>query len=339
MKILVYSAKDFEIPFMNRANRLHLDIEYTMEPLNINTAHLTKGFQCISVFTNDDVSAHVLREVKLFGVNYIAIRAAGFDNIDLSEAESLGLKVANVPEYSPYAIAEHAIALLLALNRKLIIANEQVRSYNFSLGNLMGFDLHKKTIGLIGTGRIGSIMAKIMHGFGADIIAYDISPTISLTEKYNVRYTSLQDICQISDIISIHIPLNTHTKYVFNEKLFSIMKKGVIIINTARGAIINTSDLMKYLDMKIIGAYGGDVYENEKGIFFFDHSKEGIGDRTLKDLLTRKNVLITPHQGFATYEALTNIADTTFANIIDWSAGVTPENEISHNPSFISYAK
>jgi D-lactate dehydrogenase len=339
MKILVYSAKQFEIPFLRKANLLHLDMDFTDKPLNSHTSALAKGYDCISVFTNDDVSAHVLRELNLFGVRYIAARSAGYDNIDIAEAESLGMHVANVPEYSPYAIAEHAVALLLALNRKITIANNQVHVHNFALNNLVGFDLHKKTVGLIGTGRIGSIMARIMHGFGCEILAYDINPSIELTRKYDVRFCSLNELCLMSDIISIHTPLNRQTRHILNENVFSIMKKGVMIINTARGAVVNTASLLKYLKNGIIGAYGADVYENERGIFFYDHSAKDIDDELLKQLLSQKNVLITPHQGFATYEALVNIAETTFYNIVEWASGATPENELTHKAVGLTYVQ
>jgi D-lactate dehydrogenase len=339
MKILVYSAKDFEIPFLKRANVVHLDLDFTDKGLSIQTAPLSKGYDCICVFTNDDVSTHVLRELKLFGVKYIAARSAGTDNIDLAEAGSLDMHVANVPEYSPYAIAEHAAALILGLNRKIAVANGQVHVHNFTLSNLVGFDLHKKTVGLIGTGRIGSIMARIMHGFGCELLAYDINPSPELSKKYGVRFCSLNELSLRSDIISIHTPLNDKTRHLLNGNVFSIMKKGVMIINTARGAVVNTKDLLKYLDNGIIGAYGADVYENERGIFFFDHSARGIGDEMLSRLLAKKNVLITPHQAFATYEALVNIAETTFYNILEWAAGATPENELTHKSEAIAFLK
>jgi D-lactate dehydrogenase len=200
MRILVFSAKEFEIPYLNKANHIHFDVEYTDKQLNIESAVLAKGFDCISIFTNDDASAHVLRELHLFGVNYIAVRAAGFDNVDINEAESLGMQVANVPEYSPYSIAEHAVGMLLTLVRKITTANEQVHSHNFSLNKLIGFDLHGKRVGLIGTGRIGGIMAKILDGFGCEILAYDVEPSQELSNKYGVRYCTLNELSLMSDV-------------------------------------------------------------------------------------------------------------------------------------------
>lgn len=332
MKVLVYSAKEFEIPYLNKANHIHFDLEYTNKQLNAETAALAQGFDCISIFTNDDASTDIIRELHLFDVKYIAIRAAGYDNVDIREAENLGMHVANVPEYSPHSIAEHAIGMLLTLTRKIVDANERVHHRNFSLNKLVGFNLHRKKVGLIGTGRIGSIMAKILNGFGCELVAYDVSPSESLSEKYGVRYCTLNELALTSDIISIHTPLNEHTRYLLNKDLFARMKKGVVIINTARGSVVNTADLITYLKNGIIGAYGMDVYENEKGIFFFDHSAAGITDPMLSELLSMKNVLVTPHQAFATSEALTNIAETTFSTILTWSALVRPETELTQQP-------
>lgn len=339
MRILVYSAKDFEIDYLKKANLLHFDLDFTDKCLNIYTTSLSKGYDCVCVFTNDEVSAQVMRDLKSFGVNYIAARSAGYDNIDLLEADMIGMHVANVPEYSPHAVAEHAIALILALNRKLILSNQQVHSYNFTTGNLVGFDLYKKTVGVIGAGRIGSVMARILHGFGCEILAYDINPSAELSKKYDSRFCSLHEICLRSDIISLHLPLNQLTKYMLNENTFSIMKKGVMIINTARGAIVDTNALIKYLDKGIVGSYGADVYENERGLFFVDHTAKGVKDDVLTNLLVRKNVLITPHQGFATYEALVNIATVTFYNILEWAAGAMPENELNRRSPVITYVK
>jgi D-lactate dehydrogenase len=339
MRILVYSSKEFEIPYLKKANHLHFDLEFTSQQLNTDTAFLAKGFDCVSIFTNDDASAHVIRELHLFGIKYIAIRAAGYDNVDIREAESLGMHVANVPEYSPHSIAEHAIAMMLALARKVTIADQQVHQYNFSLTNLVGFNLYRKKVGVVGTGRIGTAMARILHGFGCEILAHDIAPSSALTEQYGVKYCSLNELVLWADLISIHTPLNEQTKHLFNKDLFSLMKKNVLIINTARGGIVNTTDLLEYLKNGIIGGYGMDVYENERGTFFFDHSTDGISDPILGELLTMKNVLVTPHQAFATREALTNICETTFSTILTWSAFVRPNKELTHESPAITYGK
>lgn len=336
MKVLFYSSKTFEIPYISKANHTQLSITYIEQPLSPETANLSKGYECISVFTADDVSHKVIEQLHFNGVKYIATRAAGYDNIDLDTANELGIHVANVPEYSPYSIAEHTVAMLLALNRKIVLADEQVHDHNFTLDKLVGYDLHEKTVGIIGTGRIGSITAKIMYGFGCHLFGYDIKPSPELKEKYNLRYCNLRELCLASDIIMIHTPLTAITKYLLDKKLFGIMKKGVMIINTARGLIVKTEDLLPYLDNGIVKGYGMDVYENERGIFFFDHSGETLQDPMLEKLLSMKNVLVTPHQGFATYEALSNIADTTFYNILEWKEGLRPENELTSFVKVIS---
>lgn len=330
MKILVYSTKPFEVPYLEKSNHLHLSVEFCEKALTSDTAILAKGHDCISTFTNDDLSAEILRELHAFGVKYIAVRAAGYDNVNLKEAEFLGIHVANVPEYSPYAIAEHAMAMILALVRKLVVSDKQVHLHNFTLDNLVGFDLNKKTVGIVGAGRIGGILARIAHGFGCEVLAYDINPTSELSQKYDVKFCSLEELSQKSDVISIHAPLNDQTRHMFDAKLFSSMKKGVIVVNTSRGAVVDTAALLTHLNNGIVGAYGMDVYEKERGVFFFDHSKDGINDPVLQQLMQMNNVLITPHQAFATNEALTNIADTTFANIIEWNAGLTPDTELTH---------
>jgi D-lactate dehydrogenase len=336
MKVLFYSAKNFEIPYYDAANHTHIDLVYTNARLSLNTVNLSKGYKYISVFTADDVSAEVLKQLYLHGVTHIAVRAAGFDNVDLEAANELGIHVANVPEYSPYSVAEHAITLMLALNRKIVTANEQVHLHNFKLDNLVGFDLHGKTVGIIGTGRIGKITAKILHGFGCNLMGYDIVPDHRLEDEYNLRYCSLHELCLRSDIITVHTPLNAGTRYLLNRKLFSVMKKGVMIINTSRGAVVKTDDLITFLENGIIGACGMDVYEYEKGLFFYDHSKEQLNDEKLLKLLSMKNVLVTSHQAFATYEALTNIAETTFYNLLEWNAGLCTENELTTFRSLIS---
>jgi D-lactate dehydrogenase len=336
MRVLFYSTKKFEIPYLIKANHTHIDVQFTEDPLSAQTAHLAKGIDCVSIFTADDASTEVIRGLHVFGVKYIAIRAAGFDNIDLKEANDLGIRVANVPEYSPYSIAEHAVALILALNRKLVLANQQVKDHNFTLDNLIGFDLHGKTVGIIGTGRIGKIVASILHGFGCNLLGYDIHHSEELQKQFNVTYCSLRELCINSDIVTVHTPLNEQTRYMLDKEVFSCMKKGIMIINTARGAVVNTQDLISYIENGTIGAYGMDVYEKERGVFFIDRSTNKVKDPMLSKLMDLRNVLITPHQAFATNEALTNIADTTFYNILEWQAGLQPENELSHAIHLIS---
>ncbi len=329
MKILIYSAKDFEIPFLEKANSDVYHIKYIPERLTSKTAMLALGFDVISIFSADDASSKVLELLKDFGVKYITLRSAGYDNIHLKAAQKLGIKVAHTPEYSPNAIAEHAVALLLALNRKLIVSDHQVHSYNFSLSNLVGFDLNNKTVGIIGTGRIGKVIAKIMNGFGCKVIANDIDEDQSFAKQYNIEYVALPDLCRQSDIIMLSVPLNSATHYMIDADLIQLMKREVFIINIARGAIVNTTEIVEALKWNRIAAYGADVYEYEHSVFFYDHSKAKPNDELLQRLLEFPNVLITPHQAFATKEALTNIAEATFYNINCWQQNKTPENELT----------
>lgn len=328
MKLLVYSAKPFEIPFLNTANKNNYQVTYIPDALDSETVLQAVGYKAISIFSGDDASAIVIEKLWDLGVRYITIRSAGYNNINLKIAKSFGFKVANAPNYSPHAIAEHAVALLLALNRKLIVANEQVHAYNFLQNDLMGFNLHGKTIGIIGTGRIGSIMAKIMSGFGCKILAYDIEPDYDLVELCDVSYVALDEIYKKADIISLHIPLNYENHYLINKAKLALMKPEVILINTSRGALVDTKELITALKHKKIGGYCTDVYEKEKGIFFKDNSTNGIKDEQLKKLLTFSNVLLTPHQAFVTKEALQHIADITFYNITSWVEGKIGENEL-----------
>lgn len=332
MKVLFYSVKDFEQSYILNANSSGMIIRLTNNALSLQTSSMAKGYDCISIFTGDDASEPVIEQLHENGVKYIAIRAAGYDNVNISKANELGILVANVPEYSPYAIAEHAVGMMLALNRRLIVANEQVHQQNFTVGNLIGFDLHNKTIGIIGTGRIGSIVARIMHGFGCRILAYDLKKNEELIHEYGVEYTSLSRLSKESDIITLHTPLTADTRYLMNNDLMSQMKKGVMIVNTSRGGVVNTVELIKYLENGTIRYCGLDVYEKEKGIFFFDHSGKELEDPLLTRLMALPNVLITPHQAFATREALTNIASTTFDNISSWSKNLHSPNElVSHH--------
>jgi D-lactate dehydrogenase len=329
MKIIIYSTKDFERNYLLKANRINHELTCVEEALNLKTAELAKGHEAAVVFTGDDVSKAVVDKLNEAGVMYIVIRAVGYDNIDIKRANELGIKVANVPEYSPYAIAEHAVALMLALNRKLILANAQVHHHNFTVGNIVGFDLHKKTVGIIGTGRIGGVTAGILHGFGCRLLGYDITENKELSKKYGLQYVHLKTLCRESDIISLHTPLNAATKYLITKELIDEMKQGVMIINTARGAVMNTQHVIEALESGKIGYLGTDVYEKEKGIFFYDYSKNRIQDEILKKLMSFPNVIVTPHQAFATQEALSNIADTTFYNLDCWAQHKNTENELT----------
>ena len=247
MKILFYSTKNFEQPYLEIGRDRH-EVIFIKESLSLQTADKAKGFDVISIFAGDDASSNVLEALYKNEVRAIAVRAAGYDNVDLVKANNLGLKVANVPDYSPFAIAEHAVALILALDRKIITADRQVHIQNFTTGNLVGFDLHGKTIGIIGVGNIGSVFAKIMHGFGCHLLGHDIRENKELKENYGLEYTDLPTLCREANIISIHTGLTPGTKYIVNKKLIRMMRRGVILINTSRGACVNTADVIEGLE-------------------------------------------------------------------------------------------
>ncbi len=331
MKILIYSAKDFEIPYLEAANRSKYKITFIKDALTSETAMKAIGFNVVSIFSGDDASNIVLEKLKNFGVKYITLRSVGHDNVNLLTTEKLGIKVANVPAYSPYAIAEHAVALLLALNRKLIVSNQRVKYFNFNLNNLIGFDLNGKTVGVLGTGKIGSVMTKIMHGFGCNLLGYDLVENKSLIGDYNLKYSSIEELCKQSDIISIHLPLNRETHHLVNKELIDLMKSNVVIINTARGGIINTKDIINALVNKNISGLGIDVYEHERAFFFKDHFLDIPKDDLFIKLNVLPNVLITGHHAFLTDEALTNIAETTIYNLDCWNDNKENENELHYN--------
>ena len=329
MKTTFFSAKPYEIENLTQANKSNLVLNFVEDSLSDETLKLAKGSEAISVFTNDDLSGNILERLSALGVKYIATRSAGYDHINIPKAESLGISVANVPSYSPYSIAEHAIALMLALNRKLIIADRKVKNQNFLLDDLIGFDLHGKTVGIIGTGTIGGIVAKILNGFGCHIMAYDIHKNQNLTDDYDLSYVDLETLYQESDIISLHCPLNKNTKHLISTEAVSKMKKGVMIINTGRGAVIDTVALIEGLKNEKIGYAGLDVYENEKGLFFHNHENDVLKDDLFARLLSFKNVLVTGHQAFLTKDALKNIADTTLYNLKCFSLNARSEYELT----------
>lgn len=329
MKVLVFSARDFEISYLKKANNRKHELVFIKEALSSKTAERAIGYQVISIFSADEASFITIEKLSDLGVKYITLRSVGYDNVNLRAASRLNIRVANVPAYSPYAIAEHAVGLLLALNRKTIESNRRVKLFNFSLNHLVGFDIKNKTIGIIGTGKIGSVMTKIMHGFGCNLLGYDINENNELCEQYNLSYVPLEDLCRQSDFISLHVPLNSETHQLINESLIFKMKDGVIIINTARGSVVNTEHIINGLKSRKIGALGMDVYENEKGVFFNDLSQNIPDDDLLIKLNAMPNVLITGHHAFLTEEALTNIAETTIYNLDCWSDGKETENELT----------
>lgn len=292
--------------------------------LSEQTAELAKGFPVVCAFANDKLSEKVLEALKAGGTRLIALRSAGFNNVDLKTADRLQIKVVRVPAYSPYSVAEHAVALILALNRKVVRASSRVHELNFSLDGLVGFDLFEKTVGVIGTGRIGLAFAKIMNGFGCKVLGFDEFPKPSS----HIQHVDLDELLAKSDIISLHVPLTPKTRHLFNRDAFGKMKPGAYLINTGRGALIQTKDLIEALKSGRLGGAGLDVYEEEENIFFHDLSGQVLQDDQLARLLTFPNVLITAHQGFLTREALTNIMTTTLQNIEDFENGKPLVNEV-----------
>jgi D-lactate dehydrogenase len=277
---------------------------------------------------NDIADAQVIRAMAANGVKLIALRCAGYNNVDLNAAQENGIKVVRVPAYSPYAVAEHTVALMLALNRRIPRATWRTRDGNFSLNGLLGFDMHGKTAGIIGTGKIAKILIQILKGFGMNILAYDLYPDNNFAREHQVVYTSLDELYHSSDIISLHCPLTEQTKYLINDYSISKMKDGVMIINTGRGQLIHTNALIEGLKNKKIGSAGLDVYEEEGDYFYEDKSDRIIDDDVLARLLSFNNVIVTSHQAFFTHEALENIASTTLQNIKDFAENKSLANEV-----------
>jgi len=289
--------------------------------LSAETAHAAKGTQAVSAFVNDRIDRSCLEILAAAGVKHVALRCAGYNNVDVSAAKALGVAVTRVPAYSPHTVAEHAVALLLTLNRKIHRAYNRVRELNFSLGGLTGFELHGKTAGIIGTGKIGRITAQILHGFGMQVLAHDPFPDTEWAEAYGVRYVDFEVLLNSSDVVSLHAPLTPLTRQMLNEQTFALMKPGVFIVNTGRGKLIDTTALIAALKSGRVGAVALDVYEEEEGIFFEDLSGQVLYDDELARLLTFPNVLITAHQAFLTHEALDQIARVTVANILRQETG------------------
>lgn len=338
MKILAYSTKAFDKQYLTNAAAGKHDIEFTEKRLTQDTAGLAKGFDAVALFTSDDASAPILARLAALGVQYIALRSAGFDHVDLAAATRLGIRVANVPEYSPYSIAEHAVAMLLALNRKIVQSQLLMQLQDFRLDTLTGFDIHGKVVGVVGTGKIGIAFAKIMVGFGATVLASDPVKNAD-AEAMGVKYAAFDELLNMCDIISVHCPLNDSTRNLFQRTRFEKMKKESILINTSRGAIVNTRDLIDALDNGIIGGACLDVYEKEKGLFFEDHRTDVLIDPLFARLRSYKNVLVTGHQAFLTHEALTGIAATTFVNIDHWNKKENAPHQLNQGLPFSSQVK
>lgn len=329
MRIAVFDTHSFDKAAFTLANGRHgFGLTFFEARLTAATANLAAGFRVVCPFVNDRLDAAALSLLHDGGVRLIALRSAGYNHVDLRAAADLRLPVVRVPEYSPYAVAEHAVALILTLNRKIHRAFNRVREANFALDGLVGFDLHGKTVGLIGTGRIGSVLAAIMRGFGCHVIAFDVEPNPELVANLRVRYVDLPELYRESDIVSLHVPLMPATRHLIDAAALRQMKPGVMLINTGRGALIDTRALIEALKQERIGAAGLDVYEEEEGIFFRDLSDQVLQDDVLARLLTFPNVLNTAHQAFLTLEALVNIAETTLSNVRAFDRGEPLTNEV-----------
>jgi D-lactate dehydrogenase len=311
MKVVFFSTKQYDRDYFNSTNSNKHELVFLEPRLTKDTASLADGFNCVCAFVNDVLDEEVLTCLKNGGTQLVALRSAGFNNVDLATAERLGITVCRVPAYSPHAVAEHTVGLILSLNRKLHRAYGRVREGNFSLDGLLGFDLVGRTVGIIGTGKIGLIVAQIMNGFGCKVLAYDVFPN----SQSGLNYVDLQTLFAESDVISLHCPLSPDTSYLINSDSLSRMKDGVMLINTSRGAMIDTRAVIKALKSGKVGSLGIDVYEEEADLFFEDLSDKMIQDDTFARLLTFPNVLITGHQAFFTHEALVQIAETTLASI------------------------
>lgn len=327
--IAFFGSKPYDETSFNEKNKdFGFELRFYKGHLNKNNVILTQGVDVVCIFVNDTTNAEVIRLMAANGVKLLALRCAGYNNVDLKAAAECGITVVRVPAYSPYAVAEYTVALMLSLNRKIHRAAWRTREGNFSLHGLLGFDMHGKTAGIIGTGKIAKKLISILRGFGMNILAYDLYPDYNFARENQVVYTTLDELYHSSDIISLHCPLTEQTKYLINDYSISKMKDGVMIINTGRGQLIHTNALIEGLKNKKIGSAGLDVYEEESQYFYEDRSDKIIDDDTLARLLSFNNVIVTSHQAYFTQEALSNIATTTLQNVRDFTLGKPLENEV-----------
>ncbi len=328
-KIAFFDTKSYDRETFNKVNlQFGFDITYFKERLSMNTVSLTQGVDAVCIFVNAECDERVILRMAEYGVKLIALRCAGFNNVDVAAAKKYGIKVVRVPAYSPHAVAEYAVTLMLTLNRKVYRSVYRTREGNFKLNGLLGFDMCGKTVGLVGMGRIAKELIKILKGFGMNILAYDLYPDLKFAEEYDVKIVSLDELYEGSDIISLHCPLTEETKFIINSESITKMKYGVMIINTGRGKLIKTEDLIDGLRSHQVGAAGLDVYEEEANYFYEDRSDKMIDDDKLALLLMMPNVIVTSHQAFFTREATHNIAVTTLQNILDFTEGKELVNEV-----------
>ena len=329
MRIAFFDTKRYERQAFDAANRDQAhEIVYHEPRLTPDTASLADGFPVVCSFVNDRVTAETLATLARGGTKLLALRSAGYNHVDLVAAAKLGIPVVRVPEYSPHAVAEHTVMLALAVIRRVHRAWARVREGNFSLEGLMGFDLFQKRVGIIGTGKIGRVTARIFKGFGCEVVAYDLFPDEKAAEEIGFTYVDLDELYRTSDIISLHVPLTPETHHLIDGPAIKSMKRGVVLVNTGRGALIDTRALIEGLKSEHVGAAGLDVYEEEEGLFFRDLSDRVIQDDVLARLLMFPNILVTAHQAFLTREALANIAETTLASVTAFERGEPLINEV-----------
>ena len=329
MKTAVFSTKPYDREFIEKANEsIGLELTFFEVRLGPHTVKLAEGFESICVFVNDQLDASVLIGLKKMGVKHIGLRCAGFNNVDLASADELGLIVTRVPAYSPYAVAEHAVALMLSLNRRIYWAHSRVRDGNYSLDGLLGFDLHGKTIGIVGTGKIGQCLAEALHGFGCKLLGVDRYEN-ERCKEVGMEYVTFNEMLEQADIISLHCPLKPETHHLIDNEAVARMKRGVMLINTSRGRLIDTKAVLDGLKSGKIGYMGLDVYEEEEGLFFEDKTFEVRKDDDFARLTTFPNVIITGHQAYFTREALTRIAETTLSNLTAFASGEELVNRVT----------
>lgn len=328
-KIAVFDAKPYDRVTFDRVNEKYgFELTYHKEHLDINNVVLANGADAVCIFVNAVVDSDVVAKLKSYGINLIALRCAGFNNVDILAAEKHRVKVVRVPDYSPHAIAEHTLALMLCLNRKVHRAFLRTRDGNFSLVGFEGFDMYGKTVGVIGTGKIGKVAIGLFKGLGMNVLAYDLYPDNAFAEAEGIKYVTLDELYANSDIITLHCPLTKETEYLICDESINKMKDGVMIVNTGRGKLIHTRHLIDGLLSRKIGYAGLDVYEEEGAYFYEDHSDAVMTDDVLARLLSFNNVIVTSHQAFFTQEAMENIANTTMNSISDFFAGKDLKNQV-----------
>lgn len=326
IRVAVFSSKHYDKEYLEIANKkFKFDLEFYEHKLSHKTAVTAQDYDAVCVFVNDEVNKQVLQKLAHYGVKILALRCAGFDNVDLAEAKKLGITVVRVPAYSPEAVAEHAVALMMTLNRRTHKAYQRTRDANFSLDGLTGFNMHNRTAGVIGTGKIGLAVIRILKGFGMQILAHDPYPNDTAVQL-GAKYVELDELYANSDVITLHCPMSPENYHLLNKESFNKMKNGVMIINTSRGGLLDSTAAIDALKQTKIGALGMDVYENERDLFFEDKSNDVILDDVFRRLSACHNVIFTGHQAFLTQEALLNISETTLTNIEQVSEGKSCPN-------------